>query len=208
MDHFIVNDTHTLKKYIRYCEDINAYDKIKTKFRQNNIIDDDDFLTVGVGTFNVFASIVTGNTQNNVDQSLLGKHADKFVLCHNRPINDEKWDDPEFYGASMAGPDENGPGHVFITTKNLHFDTFNILPIVLKKNTQFIQDLLLAALEYTGNRGWKNPGFYFHCYPNNSVQSLHIHVVNKDKPGPTFHTQCKKNLCIYDVLNVLNKEKS
>lgn len=180
--------------------DVDTLKEIKKTFLEQKIIDAYGFLTVGVGPFNVFASIVTGHTPNTVDQSLLGKHVDRFMVCHNRPINDEKWDDPTFIGASMAGPDANGPGHVFITTKYLHFDTFNILPIVMKKNTQFLNDLLLAALEYTHNRGWRNPGFYFHCWPHNSVQSLHLHVVNMDRLGPSFYAQKDKNLSMYDAL--------
>ncbi len=195
----VINDTDSLREY---CEDTTVYEKIKKTFREKNIIDSNGFLTVGVGPFNVFASMVAGDTPNTADQSLLGKHAERFMICHNRPINDEKWNDPHFYGASMAGPDDNGPGHVFITTKNLHFDTFNIIPIVLKKNIQFLNDLLLAALEYTHNRGWRNPGFYFHCYPNNGVQSLHLHVVNRDTLGPSFYTQKHKNLSMYDVLKL------
>lgn len=195
----VINDVDTLRKH---CEDTTAYEKIKKSFREKNIIDAKEFLTTGVGPFNVFASMVAGDTPNTVDQSLLGEHTDTFMVCHNRPINDEKWEDPHFHGASMAGPDENGPGHVFITTRNLHVDTFNILPIVMKKNIQFLNDLLIAALEYTSNRGWKNPGFYFHCYPLNSVQSLHLHVVNRDRVGPAFYAQKHKNLSMYDVLKM------
>lgn len=193
-----LNDADSLKRYLKYVD----LEKIKKKFLDENVIDTQGFLTTGVGPFNVFASIVSGNTPNNVDQSLLGSHIKDFMVCHNRPINDEKWNDPTFLAASMAGPDASGPGHVFITTKHLHFDTFNILPIVMNKNIQFLNNLLLAALEYTKNRGWKNPGFYFHCYPYNSVQSLHLHVVNKDNLGPSFYRQKHKNLSMYDVLSM------
>lgn len=199
----VINDIDTLKKYIAYCEDTNEYEKIKNVFREKNIIDTRGFLTTEVGRFNMFVSMVSGFTRNTVDQSLLGKHADMFMVCENRPINDFNWDNPNFHDASMAGPDDNGPGHVFITTKNLHVDTFNILPIILNKNIQFLNDLLLAALEYTSNREWKNPGFYFHCYPHNSAQCLLLHVVNKDNLGPSFYAQKYKNLSMYDVLNIL-----
>lgn len=197
----VINDVNTFRAYIEYCKQTNEYENIKKKFRKENIIDDNGFLTSGVGPFNVFASMVTGDTPNRVDQSTLGSHVDKFMVCHNRPINDEKWDDPTFDGASMAGPDENGPGHVFITSRNLHVDKFNILPIVLNNDISFLNNLLLAALEYAKNRGWKNPGFYFHCYPLNSVQSLHLHVINKDRLGPMFYKKRYSNLSMYDVLS-------
>lgn len=203
--HANINDVDTLRKYIMHCEETNEYERIKAVFKKEKRIDDDDMLTTDGGPFNVFASIVSGRTSNPVDQSLLGRHADRFVLCHNRPISDEKWNDLSFDGGSMAGPDANGPGHVFITTKNLHVDYFNILPIVLKKDVQFLNDLLIAAMEYTRNRGWKNPGFYFHCYPLNSVNSLHLHVINKDRLGHMFQKKMCANLSMYDVLTVVRK---
>ena len=205
MDFTTINDIDSFRKYIDYCRRTNAYEKIKQKFRREKIIDANDILTSGgEGPYNAFASMVSRDTPNRVDQSLLGEYTDNFMLCHNnKPIRDEKWNDPNFSGASMAGPDINGPGHVFITTKNLHVDYFNILPIVLKKDVRFLEEILYAALEYSKNRGWTNPGFYFHTYPLNSVQSLHLHVINKDKLGPMFYKKQYNNLDIYDALSVL-----
>lgn len=199
-----INNVETLKKYINYVRQNNHLEKIREKFRDENIIDENDMLTTGLHPFNVFARFASGEMPNPVDQSLLGNFADMFMVCHNRPENDSRWNDPDFRGASMAGPDEYGPGHVFITTKDLSFRRFNILPIVLDNDAWFVTQLLLAAINYTSNRGWKNPGFYFHCYPANSVQSLHLHVVNKDTAGPTFEKQVHKNLDIYDALSAMN----
>ena len=198
----IINDIDTLRRHIEYCKQTNEFERIKREFREKNIIDAHDILTTGTGPFNVFASMVTGNIPNKVDQSILGVHADKFMVCHNRPINDEKWDDPTFDGGSMAGPDANGPGHVFITTKDLHVDKFNVLPIILNKNIVFLREILEAALEYARNRGWSNPGFYFHCYPLNSVQSLHLHVINMDRLGHMFDKKRRANMSIYDAISM------
>jgi hypothetical protein len=199
----VINDIETLKKYIDYAKKNNHYERIKEKFREDNVIDNNDTLTTGDKPFNIFARLVSGKTTINVDQSLLGEYSERFVVCHNRPVNDAHWDDPDFYGASMAGPDKHGPGHVFITTKNLSYNRFNILPILIENDVNFIGDLLLAAIKYTVNRNWTNAGFYFHCYPHNSVQSLHLHVLNMDKLGPTFDKQVGKNLSVYDVLSVM-----
>lgn len=205
MNFTTINDAVTFKKYMDYCRQTNEYEKIKQNFRYKKIIDANDILTTGgEGPHNPFASMVSGDTPNKVDQSLLGKYSEKFMLCHNKSsIRDERWNDPDFNEASMAGPDDNGPGHVFITTKNLNVDYFNVLPIALKNDVRFLEELLLAALEYSKNRGWTNPGFYFHSYPLNSVQSLHLHVINKDKLGPMFHKKNYSNLDIYDVLSLL-----
>lgn len=199
----VINDTISLKKYIDYAKKNNHYELIRDKFRAENVIDTFDILTTGDKPFNIFTRLVTGATKNNVDQSLLGEYSDRFVVCHNRPENDRNWDNPDFYGASMAGPDDYGPGHVFITTKNLDYKTFNILPIILDNDVRFVSELLIAAIKYTVNRNWSNPGFYFHCYPHNSVQSLHLHVLNMDNLGPAFKTGADKNLSIYDVLSVM-----
>ena len=199
-----INDTETLKKYIYYAKKNNHLEQIREKFRDENIIDENDMLTTGMKPFNVFARFASGELPNPVNQSLLGEFANRFMVCHNLPENDSRWDDPDFHGASMAGPDAYGPGHVFITTKDLSFRRFNILPIIIENDIWFVTQLLIAGINYTSNRGWTNPGFYFHCYPINSVQSLHLHVVNKDTAGPTFEKQVHKNLDIYDVLSAMD----
>lgn len=199
----IINDTETLLKYIDYAKKHNHYELIKEKFKKENIVDDDNMLTTNDKPFNIFARLASGVMKNNVDQSLLGEYSDRFMICHNRPKNDENWNNLDFPGASMAGPDENGPGHVFITAKNLGYHRFNILPIILENDVRYLGDLLLAAMKYTSNRGWTRPGFYFHCYPHNSVQSLHLHVLNMDNLGPWFEAGVHKNLNIYDVLSIM-----
>ena len=199
----VINDAKTLKEYIEYAKKNNHYELIKEKFVKDNVISVNDVLTTGDKPFNIFARIVSGDTKHDVDQSLLGEYSERFVVCHNRPANDENWNNRDFPSGSMAGPDDSGPGHVFITTKNLKYHRFNILPIILENDVQYVSDLLLAAIKYTVNRNWTKPGFYFHCYPHNSVQSLHLHVLNMDNVGPWFKAQEYKNLNIYDVLSVM-----
>ena len=69
---------------------------------------------------------------------------------------------------------------VFITTKDLNWKNFNIVTIVLYKKIDFLLKLKEVANEYVKQRGWEKAGFYFHCFPHNSVNSLHLHVVNED----------------------------
>jgi len=196
-----LNSEAVLRKYLEYARTNNHYEHIKNKFLKDGIIDENEMLITTTGN-NVFAKYAVGVLDNPVNQKLLGGYEKKFMVCHNLPKNDEKWDDSSFESASMAGPDENGPGHVFITTKDLHYDTFNILPILLNKNLNFLSELLAAAVTYTQSRNWKNPGFYFHCYPHNSIQSLHLHIVNLDRVGPSFFKQKHKNLDITQAIYV------
>ena len=54
--------------------------------------------------------------------------------------------------------------------------------------------------------GWSTSvGLYLHCYPFNSVQALHLHIVDLAAVGPTHAALAHKNLPI-DVLEVLRAE--
>jgi hypothetical protein len=205
----VINNIFTLKKYIDYAKKHEHLRAIKKDFAVRNIIDVRGMLSVSLyAPFNVFAQYAAGLKYNcDTDQTILGRYAEKFMICHNLVENDLNWYNPDFITGAMAGPDDNGPGHVFLTTKNLTFDTFNILPIILQKNGDFIGEILEAAIMYTTHRGWVNPGYYFHCYPHNSVQSLHLHIVNKDTAGPGFARQANRNLSIWDAIWAIHFEE-
>lgn len=177
----IINDIDTFKSYIEYTKKTNYMKHIYTTLKYSNFIGDDDTLTTGIKPFNVFARYASGELPNPVDQNILGAYADKWMVCHNKPECDKNWNDENDKVASMCGPDENGPGHVFITTKNLNWKYFNILPIVYFKNVKFLLELKEVATHYAKQRGWRKAGFYFHCYPHNTVNSLHLHVCNEDE---------------------------
>ena len=49
-------------------------------------------------------------------------------------------------------------------------------------------------------------GLYFHCYPLCSVNSLHLHIVDLSKTGPTYEACRFKNLSMNMVLTALEKE--
>lgn len=67
-----------------------------------------DMLTVNERPFNVFAHIASGKLRQpalEAEQSALGAHSQKFMICANRPDNDLHWDstDPKWIQkASMA----------------------------------------------------------------------------------------------------------
>merc|ERR1719203_72456 len=77
--------------------------------------------------FNCFARVAAGvmiQPGMDIEQKALGKFQDNFVICCNRPENDEHWDseDPEWVGrASMS------LHHRFLTTKDPHWQWFNSL---------------------------------------------------------------------------------
>lgn len=179
-----------------------AYETLKRK----GYIDDNDDLSLNETPFNVFARFAAGIMPNPVDQTLLEHHQDKFMICHNRKENDDGWNNPEHKPGSMAGPDKNGPGHVFITTKDLSWRKFNILPIVTDKDFDFLERLKSAALTYAKNRNWTNPAFFVHCFPDNSVQSFHLHVINMDTVGVHYEKHAKRNIHLQDILDLSKKK--
>lgn len=158
----------------------------------------DDMLTTGIQPFNYFARI--GSGKPNFAQQHGVNESGEFVVCNKNEKDCEQWDNPKYRSGAMAGSDENGPGHVFITTTNLYWKYFNILTIT---DVDFLKRMKDAALQYVNARGWTNYGFFFHCLPCNSVQSLHLHVVNLDRVGPHYYNRIYKNLPIDDAIEVI-----
>lgn len=155
-------------------------------------------LTVGSQPFNYFARI--GHGKPNFAPQL--GVSEGFVICHKTAEHCEHYDDPEYKKGAMAGPDENGPGHVFLTTTNLDWKYFNVAVI---DDVDFLLSMKREALKYVRARNWKNYGLFFHCFPLNSVQSLHLHVVNLDRAGTHYEKKWFKNLHVDDVLAVLDR---
>lgn len=187
----VVNDEHTFKAYIEYAKKNDHKRQINNLLKKDGFIEKDakncltvssqETLTTGTEPFNVFARYASGEMKNPVDQSIIQDYSKDWMICHNRPENDKDWNDVNNKAVSMCGPDENGPGHVFITTKNLDWQLFNITTIVLTKNVKFLLKLKEVATHYAKQRGWEKAGFYFHCFSHNSVNSLHLHVCNEDE---------------------------
>jgi hypothetical protein len=185
----VVNDEKTFSDYIAYAKKNNHMQQIHKHMKINNFIEMEDelpcfakdILTTGTKPFNVFARLASSEMENTVDQSILKQYSNEWMVCHNKPENDKDWNDVSNTSVSMCGPDATGPGHVFITTQDLDWTLFNITTIVLTKNVKFLLKLKEVATYYAKQRGWKKAGFYFHCFPHNSVNSLHLHVCNEDE---------------------------
>lgn len=209
----IVNDEKTFRRYIDHAIKHNHMKQIKNYLATNGYIktecdcvngESKTTLTTGEKPFNAFARYASYEMKNQVDQTIIMDYMKDWMVCHNRPDNDMNWNDVNNKSASMCGSDEKGPGHVFITTKDLDWKNFNILTIVLSKNVEFLLKLKEVADEYVEQRGWKKAGMYFHCFPHNSVNSLHLHIVNEDeKYIGHMHSECKyKNLPLDVVVKV------
>merc|ERR1712217_834213 len=69
-----------------------------------------------------------------------------------------------------------------------------------------------VAVHFAEASGWVNDakdniGLFFHVYGHNSVNSLHLHILDLDFTGPTYEALQYKNLTIDDVISVLEEEQ-
>ena len=150
------------------------------------------------------------------EQVALQGFSSSVCVCRNKPENDAHWDSDaeEWIGkASMSAR------HRFLTTKDLRWTYFNALTLgmndagdadvaSLSAAIQLVEDLKAAAMAYvTDMQGWSDKvGLYFHVFGHNSVNSLHLHVVDMSSVGPTFHKLSYKNCSLNAVLKVLREE--
>lgn len=201
-------------------EDYGGCASLKAELSFAGFIDEAGKLTTGTKPFNLFARIASGEMQQpgmEDEQAALQSYGERFVVCKNRPENDEHWDseEPEWLGkASMAAR------HRFLTTKDLRWSFFNALTLgmtdesdlraALSEAIQLLEDLRSAAVTYVGGRrqqGWSEQlGLYFHVFGHNSVNSLHLHMVDMKAVGPTFRKLEYKNCPLNAILKVLQEE--
>eukprot|EP00900_Chrysochromulina_parva_P019833 jgi/Chrpa1/27851/Chrysochromulina_OHIO_Genome00010323-RA len=171
-----------------------------------------------VAPFNVFACVASGHVVQpgmKEENAAIGGFGDRFVVACNRPENDANWASaaPEWVGkASM------GQRHRFLTTRDLTWAWFNVLSVGLDGRESALREGLAtldamheAAQAFArGTPGWSDAperlGLFFHCFPYNSVPSIHMHIVDLGATGPTFEDQRHKNLPFAAVRAVLADE--
>lgn len=175
-------------------------------------------LTTGVKPFNVFARVASGvMTQPGMEKENenLGAAGTRFAVCCNLPANDAQWEssDPEWVGkASMA------KRHRFLSTKDLSWEWFNVLAFgldgsvaELSRAVECLEAMQSAAEAFaSATDEWSaepsHLGLFLHSYPHNSVNSLHLHMIDLRFTGPTYENMKYKNLPLSDALAVLRAE--
>ena len=172
-------------------------------------------LTTGTKPFNFFARLAAEEMKQDemvASNMLLGGAGKRWLVACNRKENDEQYQSgaPEWVGrASMSAR------HRFLTARDLDWRWFNVLtvgiggggPDELRRAIVRMEDMLATARAFAQAEGWSsNLGLYFHCFPHNSVPSLHLHLVDLDAIGPTYNALQYKNLPAEDVLAVLRDE--
>ena len=104
--------------------------------------------------------------------------------------------------------------HRFLLLRDLDWSWFNALVFGMRDGAQLaeavatLEAMREAALAYTrADGGWSTSvGLYLHCYPLNSVQALHLHIVDLAAVGPSYKHLSHKNLSLDAVLTVLREE--
>ena len=182
-------------------------------------IDEGGMLTTGVKPFNVFARVASGKmSQPNMEEenaALGAAYAERFVVASNLPAADKDWAST---APEQIGKVSMGERHRFLTTRNLSWEWFNVLAFGLEGDATSLREAIatLEAMQAAarafakGTPKWSESperlGMFFHCFPNNSVQGLHMHLVDLGATGPTFDHFSYKNLPATAVLKVLRDE--
>lgn len=79
---------------------------------------------------------------------------------------------------------------------------------IYKDGILFFENPLFVERKINNIYNWSNNiGYYFHVFPYNTIESLHLHIVDHNHTGPVFHTHQNSNMLATEVLDVLKEEK-
>lgn len=200
-------------------EELGGCQALLEELQRSGIVDTErNELTSNTLPFNVFARIAAGKMHQagqEAEQEFLGTYRDRFIVCSNRPENDVHWDSED---AEWVGKASMSRRHKFLIMKDLHWQWFNALVFGMVPANQggvgtraalaVVELMKAAALTYTSNRGdWSSQvGLFFHIFGHNSVNALHLHIVDMSELGPSFWKLDKKNCPLDAVLTVLKEE--
>lgn len=111
----------------------------------------------------------------------------KIVLGTSR----EKYVD---YGKYILTQDRYDGKHYLMIPKDLKY--FNVLTLK-KEDVVMLNEMKNLVFKHLSSDNI----LFFHCYPYNSIHTLHLHIVHKD-----FYMEKNNNILIDDVIYVLENE--
>lgn len=150
----------------------------------------------------LFAKFLTGTATPpyKIEKTPCGE----FAFFRNRPDNDARWDSMD---SNWIGKASMSKFHRFIVPTTFHdwrwFNAVTLPPTA----TDMLKRAREVAMNYPASHGVTNVGLYLHCYPHNSINMLHIHIVDLDHVGPSFNTLAYKNLLLDDTITALEMLK-
>lgn len=177
--------------------------------------------------FNPFARMITGKLIPPYGMTLLenaGPHkhchvssdiieeTTRYFIAKNKPEFDLHWND---FDDAWIGKASMSRFHQFLIPKSLDIKYFNALffGFDLGRNIRTLEsirnaineliDMIDIATKYANYHSITNVGLFFHCYPFNSVHLLHMHILDMDHLGPTYHKLLYNNMSAYSILESL-----
>ena len=141
----------------------------------------------------------------------------RFTLAANRPEADEQWESTE---SEWLGKASMSAHHRFVLLNDLRWTNFNVLTLGIgcgnalspSKAADLLEEMRRVACDMASAEGWEcsrtggAPALFFHCWPANSVPSLHLHVIDQQRVGPTYHKLRHRSLMLDTMLRVLREE--
>lgn len=126
----------------------------------------------------------------------------KYTILGNRVQNDENWQQEDNPGASMSRT------HKFLVptvTSDWRYANALFFP-ASQETLALIDEMENYAMEFSTQQNITNPILLVHCYPNNSIMWLHLHILDGDNLGPSYRLQSYKNLLWSDVRRAIEYE--
>jgi hypothetical protein len=153
-------------------------------------------------TSNFFSKVVSGIIKNPISHPEgYSIFHDEFEVMQNTPENDKNWNNPE-----KAGSSSMSQFHKFIVPKSDEWTNFNVLtmkPDFLGSLDKMERLGVVYAAMYGIEKS--NLEFFFHCV-HNSIWTLHLHMIDKTRTGPSYDQNQYKHLLLDDVRKVLGEE--
>ena len=185
------NDYGALKKlYKEFCAQHGEH-----HFKNNEVIQakDSSIPIFASNTVNVsqipftFLKMLPTISPDHPSQSPIPKHIrSKYAILKNRPeFGGIGPDDPHWATAKTNPSASMSAYHQFVAVRDFSWSLFNALTFGEDPEYQsrkavltMLQDLESIAINWATQHGIANVGCFFHVYPFNSVQSLHMHMVD------------------------------
>ena len=157
-----------------------------------------------------FLKLIDKVSPEDPSQFPIPKHIrSKYAILKNRPeFGGIGPHDPHWKTAKTNPKASMSAYHQFIGVRDPHWSLFNVLTFGEDPDFQSPEAVLemlnnfeIIAQKWAATNGVKELGCYFHIYPFNSVQSLHMHMVDihHSRLGAAWMECQESNLPLSDV---------
>jgi len=162
-----------------------------------------------------FTFFTVMNIANGEDQQLIPKQLrEKYIILRN--MSEFGGSPGTDWGTAKTNDDASmSQHHQFVGVKSMDWDKFNALTFGygrggVEASLQMLNELEIIANAWATARGIPPPnlGCYFHIYPFNSVQSLHMHMVDTRRAnlGTAWDVNEHKNMPLGEVRRYLTTQ--